>query len=44
MFGQSCLENGCFAHVLGEQSFQDDYLFYRFEQDGGPEERAMRLG
>jgi len=40
-FGQLCLQQGHFRHVLGEQDFADEYYFYRFRQDGDPEGRSL---
>jgi hypothetical protein len=41
--GQSCIDQGLFNHVLGEQPFADEYYFYRFSQAGDPEKRAVTL-
>ncbi len=41
--GQDCLKIGCFEHVLGENDFKDEHLFYRFGQDGQPERRAFSV-
>jgi hypothetical protein len=40
--GQACLEAGLFTHVLEEQGFADEFLFYRFAVDGDPDKRALR--
>lgn len=41
--GQECINMNLFSHVLGEQAFADDYYYYRFSQDGSPEERSVTL-
>ncbi len=39
--GQLAQKQGCIDHVLGEQTFMDDYLFFRFTQDGDPQGRLV---
>jgi hypothetical protein len=41
--GQQCLHLGFFAHVLGEQDFADQPYFYRFTEDGLPEDRLFKF-
>jgi len=39
-FGRKCLEKNLFAHVLGEDDFEDDEKkLYRFREDGEPDKR-----
>ncbi len=39
--GQECVRRGYFTHVLSEQDFADAEYFYRFTEDGLPEERIL---
>jgi hypothetical protein len=39
--GRQLLQQGIFAHVLGEQDFEDGQYFYRFSSDGAPEKRLL---
>ncbi|MFQ3613636.1 MAG: FHA domain-containing protein [Cyanobacteriota bacterium] len=39
--GQECLQRRLFLHVLEEQDFADEGYYYRFREDGGPEERVV---